>query len=104
MGNNLSLVAIASRARQYQTRWHCENAAIYLFEPTGDTVYITESTNTSYKHYRSIRHEHDPNVVEDLSFCSTHSVNQAALCTQGYCTDTRAETDNAWSEDCSFST
>ena len=90
--DNMSMTAIASRARQHQTRWHCENEAIYLFEPTGDTVYMTESTNITQKHTKSIEHEHDPTVVEDLAFCSRWSTNQAALCTQGYCTGTSVET------------
>ena len=83
---NLSLVAIASRARAYRTRWHCESAAIYLWEPTGDMVYVTEATTYDDGSY-AIDKLHDPAISEDLAFCAEYGYSQSAMCTQGYCDD-----------------
>ena len=84
----MSLGAIASRARDAQTRWHCEDSAIYLWEPTGDMVYVTSSaslTGVNASSSWAINEEHDPAVIEDLAFCEDYSTVQAAMCTQGYC-------------------
>ena len=85
---NLSLVAIASRARAAHTRWHCEDSAIYLWEPTGDMVYVTDATTTADDAGSwAIDKLHDPAVSEDLAFCEEYGYSQSAMCTQGYCTD-----------------
>ena len=84
---NLSLVAIASRARAARTRWHCEDSAIYLWEPTGDMVYVTSATTTDDAGSWAINELHDPAVSEDLAFCEEYGYSQSAMCTQGYCTD-----------------
>ena len=86
----MSLGAIASRARDAQTRWHCEDSAIYLWEPTGDMVYVTSSaslTGVNASSSWAINEEHDPAVIEDLAFCEEYGYSQSAMCTQGYCTD-----------------
>ena len=83
----MSLGAIASRARDAQTRWHCEDSATYLWEPTGDRVYVTSSANETFASSAMVREEHDPAVVETLAFCKEYATVQAAMCTQGYCTD-----------------
>ena len=83
---NLSLVAIASRARNRRTRWHCENAAIYLWEPTGDMVYVTDATTEDTGTY-AIDKLHDPAVTEDIAFCAEYGESQSAMCGQGYCDD-----------------
>ena len=83
--NKLGLGAIASRARYRQTRWHCESSAIYLWEPTGDMVYVTSNANETARSGPAVDYEHDPAVIEDLAFCEDYSTVQAAMCTQGYC-------------------
>ena len=84
----MSLGAIASRARDAQTRWHCEDSAIYLWEPTGDMVYVTDATTTADDAGSwAIDKLHDPAVSEDLAFCEEYGYSQSAMCTQGYCTD-----------------
>ena len=84
--DNVSMVAIAMRAREYRTRWHCESAAIYLWEPTGDMVYVTDATTTSDGTY-AIDKLHDPAISYDLAFCAEYGESQSAMCTQGYCED-----------------
>ena len=85
--NNMSLGAVASRARARQTRWHCESSAIYLWEPTGDMVYVTSSENATERSQYLVDRQHDPAVIETLAFCDDYATVQAAMCTQGYCTD-----------------
>ena len=82
-----SAARCASCARERQTRWHCETTSIYLWEPTGDMVYVTPSSNLTKRSADRMTEMHDPMVIEDLAFCEDYSTVQAALCTQGYCTD-----------------
>ena len=88
----LRLIARRSRARNAQSRWHCEQDGLYLFEPTGDTVYVSMTTNLSVRTDDAIRLQHDPQVVKDLKRCVHRSTSEAQLCTQGYCDGTSAAT------------
>ena len=85
---NMSLGALASRARDAQMRWHCEANGIYFWEPTGDTIYVSKTTNITARTDDAVHLEHDPVVVEELQFCEVYGKAQAQLCGQGYCRGT----------------
>ena len=45
----MSLGALVEpRARDAQSRWHCEANGIYFWEPTGDTIYVSKTTNITW--------------------------------------------------------
>ena len=85
---NMSIGALASRARDLQYRWHCEQNGVYFWEPTGDTIYIARTLNTTIETDAAARREHDPEVVEELETCARHGKSQSQLCGQGYCAGT----------------
>ena len=69
--NKLGLGAIASRARYRQTRWHCESSAIYLWEPTGDMVYVTSNANETARSGPAVDFEHELERLQSAGGCHT---------------------------------
>ena len=90
----MSIGAIASRARGIQARWQCESEAVYFWEPTGDTIYVGDSTNLTVRTDDAVREMHDPEVIEELEFCATYGRAQADLCGQGFCAGTDVDDGN----------
>ena len=84
---NMSIGAIASRARDIGSRWHCEKSGIYFWEPTGDTIFVSTSMNFTDETSAAVRVEHDPEVIAEIQVCAANGRSQSSLCGQGYCVD-----------------
>ena len=84
---NMSIGAIASRARDIGSRWHCEKSGIYFWEPTGDTIFVSTAMNFTDETSAAVHLEHDPEVIEEIQVCAANGRSQSSLCGQGYCVD-----------------
>ena len=83
----MSIGAIASRARDIGSRWHCEKSGIYFWEPTGDTIFVSTAMNFTDETSAAVHLEHDPEVIEEIQVCAANGRSQSSLCGQGYCVD-----------------
>ena len=78
--------AIATNLTHSGTGWHCTSDGIFIWEPTGDTIFLARRYRTSVT-YGDDAEATKLDVRDVLQTCWDHGVDAADLCSQGYCFD-----------------
>ena len=80
------LEAIATNLTHSGTGWHCTSDGIFIWEPTGDTIFLARRFRTDVT-YADDSEAWSEDVHDTLQTCWDHGVDAADLCSQGYCFD-----------------